>query len=112
MGAYDGIWQREESLLSAAVLRLDPAKLSGLTLPLNVETTNNLAHINAASANSISTADGKYNPYALNSPLTIYASGIRNAYDLVWHSNGQLYIPTNGSSAGGNSPGSVAGTRC
>ena len=30
--------------------------------------------------------------------------GIRNAYDLVWHSNGHLYVPTNGSAAGGNTP--------
>ncbi|MEJ7681270.1 MAG: T9SS type A sorting domain-containing protein [Segetibacter sp.] len=46
----------------------------------------------------------------LNAPLTIYASGIRNAYDLVWHSNGSLYVPTNGSAAGGNTPASVTGT--
>jgi hypothetical protein len=29
---------------------------------------------------------------------------VRNAYDLVWHSNGELYVPTNGSAAGGNTP--------
>ncbi|HMC72480.1 MAG TPA: choice-of-anchor D domain-containing protein, partial [Mycobacteriales bacterium] len=37
-------------------------------------------------------------------PLTIYATGVRNAFDLVWHSNGQLYAPTNGSASGGNTP--------
>ncbi|MEO6456283.1 MAG: hypothetical protein ABIN97_19555, partial [Ginsengibacter sp.] len=37
-------------------------------------------------------------------------SGIRNAYDLVWHSNGNLYVPTNGSSPGGNTPASLNGT--
>ena len=42
--------------------------------------------------------------------MTIYASGIRNAYDLVWHSNGSLYVPTNGSAAGGNTPASESGT--
>ena len=36
--------------------------------------------------------------------MTVYASGIRNAFDLVWHTNGQLYVPTNGSAAGGNTP--------
>jgi hypothetical protein len=56
-------------------------------------------------------SDGSYNPYSSQSPLTIYASGIRNAYDLVWHTNGQLYVPTNGSGGGGNSPASVNGTR-
>jgi hypothetical protein len=35
---------------------------------------------------------------------------VRNAYDLVWHSNGSLYVPTNGSAAGGNTPASVNGT--
>ena len=29
-----------------------------------------------------------YNPFAPGAPLTIYATGVRNAYDLVWHSNG------------------------
>ena len=36
--------------------------------------------------------------------LKIFATGQRNAYDLVWHSNGFLYVPTNGSAAGGNTP--------
>jgi hypothetical protein len=111
MGAYDATWQREESLLSGTILRLDRSKLTGLTLPLNVETTASLSYINSASSTSMRFPDGKYNPYASTSPLTIYASGVRNAYDLVWHSNGQLYVPTNGSASGGNSPASVAGTR-
>ncbi|MDO1448406.1 malectin domain-containing carbohydrate-binding protein [Rhodocytophaga aerolata] len=111
MGAYDGTWQREESLLAGAVLRLDLQKLAGLTLPLDVRTTANQSLINAAPAANIRMSDGTYNPYATNSPLTIYASGVRNAYDLLWHSNGQLYVPTNGSAAGGNSPASVMGTR-
>ncbi|MFC5537790.1 choice-of-anchor D domain-containing protein, partial [Rhodocytophaga aerolata] len=111
MGAYDESWQRNESLLAGAILRLDLNKLQGLPLPLNVQTTSNQALINAAPANSITFSDGTYNPYASNSPLTIYASGVRNSYDLVWHSNGHMYVPANGSAAGGNSPASVAGTR-
>ncbi|MER5887948.1 Ig-like domain-containing protein [Streptomyces sp. NPDC001941] len=88
MGAADGAWgNRPERLLSAAVLRLDPAKLPA-TLPLNVQTEGG----------------GSYDPFAANAPLTLYATGVRNAYDLVWHSNGHLYTPTNGSAAGGNSP--------
>ena len=34
---------------------------------------------------------------------------MRNAYDLVWHSNHSLYVPTNGSAAGGNTPSSKKG---
>ena len=96
MGAPDSIWDnRQEHVLSAAILRLDLKKIKSVKLPLDVKTTDG----------------GNYNPLAVNAPLTVYASGIRNAYDLVWHSNGELYVTTNGSGAGGNTPTSVAGTR-
>ncbi|MDO1450938.1 PA14 domain-containing protein [Rhodocytophaga aerolata] len=113
MGAYDGSWQRDESLLAGAILKLDLSKLPA-TLPLNAKTTNDLTAINAASSSSytmVVNGVNYYNPYASTSPLTIYASGVRNAFDLVWHSNGYLYVPTNGSAFGGNTPGSVAGVR-
>jgi hypothetical protein len=90
MGEADTTWgMRVEHLLNAAVLRLDPSKLPA-TLPLNVQTID---------------AGGTYDPYAANAPLTVYADGLRNAFDLVWHSNGHLYAPTNGSAAFGNAPG-------
>ncbi|QRQ99446.1 OmpL47-type beta-barrel domain-containing protein [Dyadobacter sandarakinus] len=110
-GSYDSDWQRDESLLSGSVLRLDLVKLAAFALPINVQTTTNQALINKAPVDSAIFRDGTYNPYGSNAPLTIFASGVRNAYDLVWHSNGQLYLPTNGSGGGGNSPESVAGTR-
>ncbi|MBE9585868.1 PQQ-dependent sugar dehydrogenase [Mucilaginibacter sp. JRF] len=110
-GMYDKGWQRDETLLAGSILRLDIPKLNKYKWPLNVRTTSNQRLINKAPANSIAMADGTYNPYSVVSPLTIYASGIRNAYDLVWHSNGQLYVPANGSGGGGNSPKSVKGTR-
>src|SRR5215210_2657127 len=94
MGSADNIWgSRDENLLSGSVLRLDVSKLK--SFPLDVKTSE---------------GGSTYSPYAPNAPLTIYASGTRNAYDLVWHSNGNLYIPTNGSAAGGNTPASVNGT--
>ncbi|MBD1363079.1 Ig-like domain-containing protein [Mucilaginibacter sp. ZT4R22] len=110
-GNYDKGWQREETLLSGAILRLDISKLNTVKLPLDVKTSDKQNLINHASAVNIKLTDGGYNPYAYNSPLTIYASGIRNAYDMVWHSNGQLYIPANGSGGGGNSPASVEKTK-
>jgi hypothetical protein len=89
MGAPDDAWyQRQEHMLNASVLRIDPRRTSGL--PLDVKTTD---------------AGGSYNPFAAGAPVTIYMAGVRNAYDLVWHSNGRLYLPTNGSAAGGNTPG-------
>jgi glucose/arabinose dehydrogenase/cytochrome c553 len=80
--------RREENLLSAAVLRLDLQKLPA-KLPLDAKTPE---------------SNGQYNPYKADSPLTIYATGLRNAYDLVWHSNGKLYVTLNGSSSGKNTP--------
>ena len=94
MGSADKTWGfRNEHLLSAACLRLDLSKVS--SFPLDAKTSE---------------GGGTYNPYNPNAPLTLYATGVRNAYDLLWHSNGQLYLPTNGSAAGGNTPASVAGT--
>lgn len=87
MGAPDNAWgMRSERKLSAALLRID---LSGIAIPpLNIQTEDG----------------GAYDPFAPGAPVTIYASGVRNAYDLLWHSNGNLYAATNGSAAGGNSP--------
>ncbi|MDQ3291604.1 MAG: PQQ-dependent sugar dehydrogenase [Bacteroidota bacterium] len=96
MGGPDSTWaNRQEHLLSAAILRLDLNKIRNTTLPIDVKTADG----------------GNYDPYAPGAPLTLYATGIRNAYDLLWHSNGQLYVTTNGSGAGGNTPATVAGTR-
>lgn len=87
MGAPDGVWKyQEERALSGAVLRLDTNLLG--SLPLNVQTEDG----------------GTYNPFAPGAPLTVYASGTRNSYDLVWTSKGDLYVPANGSAAGGNVP--------
>ncbi len=87
MGYIDSGWNlRPEHKLGAAVLRIDQNGLG--TLPLNVQTEDG----------------GTYDPFAANAPVTIYASGVRNAYDLIWHTNGQLYTATNGSAAGGNTP--------
>jgi glucose/arabinose dehydrogenase len=87
MGAPDAPWGfRPERLLTAATLRVDLSQITNP--PLNVQTEDG----------------GSYNPFAPGAPLTIFGRGIRNAYDLVWHSNGRLYVPTNGSAAGGNVP--------
>lgn len=91
MGAPDGAWgNRPERMLSAAVLRIDTAALADIDgLPLDVQTESS----------------GSYDPFAQDAPVSLYATGVRNAYDLVWHTNGELYVPTNGSAAGGNTPG-------
>lgn len=87
MGAPDGAWgQRPERLLGGAVLQINTGGIANP--PLDVKTEEG----------------GSYNPFAANAPVKLYATGVRNAYDLVWHTNGSLYTPTNGSAAGGNTP--------
>ncbi len=103
MGNIDGTWKRAEHLLSAAMLELDPAKLPA-TLPLDVATPD----LTAPARGGVPQHVGTYDPYAAGAPLTLYATGIRNAFDLVWHSNGHLYTGTNGSAAGGSTPATPA----
>lgn len=103
MGASDAAWyRRSERLLSGSVLQIDPTQ----TPPqggFNVQTQN---YVDSSGV----TTTGNYNPYATNAPVKIFATGVRNAYDLVWHSNGNLYVPANGSAAGGNTPNNPATT--
>ena len=90
MGGQDIVWgNRPEHLLSAAILRLDTTAALALGHPLDVLTPD---------------AGGTYNPNAPGAPLTIYATGVRNAFDLLWTSDGHLLAPVNGASAGGNTP--------
>ncbi|MDB5294120.1 MAG: hypothetical protein JWO31_103, partial [Phycisphaerales bacterium] len=94
MGAPDPAWgMRPERRLSACVLRVDLAKLAG-GRPVDARTTD---------------GGGSYDPDAAGAPVTVYASGIRNAYDLVWTRDGNLFAPVNGSAAGGNTPASPDG---
>ena len=91
-GLPDDAWLgRAESLLSATILRVDPARLPA-DRPLNVKTADG----------------GNYNPFAPGAAVTIYASGVRNAFDLVWTTDGRLFSPVNGSNFGGSAPASPA----
>ncbi|MEM1012805.1 MAG: Ig-like domain-containing protein, partial [Planctomycetota bacterium] len=92
MGAPDNTWgNRPERLLTAAILAADVRSITGT---VDVKTEDG----------------GTYDPYAPNAPVQLYATGIRNVYDLVWTPAGHLYAPSNGSAAGGNTPGSPDGS--
>jgi fibronectin type 3 domain-containing protein len=99
MGAPDNAWGlRGEHLLAGAILRLDTAAV-----------TQRIA--NGQGALNVKTeGPNAYNPFAAGAPLTLFATGVRNAYDLIWHSNGSLYAPTNGSAANGATPSFAGGT--
>lgn len=88
-GDPDGYWGwRAEHPFSAAVVKLDPRKLPA-KLPIDAKTT----------------ADGgSYNWESADAPLTVFASGVRVAFDICWTKSGQLFAAVNGSSAGGNTP--------
>ncbi|MDQ3440319.1 MAG: choice-of-anchor D domain-containing protein, partial [Planctomycetota bacterium] len=93
LGAPDNAWGlREEHVLNAAVLVAD-------TKSLVRRANNNEGALDVS---------GSYDPFSPTAPLAIYASGVRNAYDLVFHSNGQMYVPANGSAAGGRTPSTPA----
>jgi glucose/arabinose dehydrogenase len=99
MGAPDGVWDyRPEEIATAAMFRL---QLRQKGTRLGVE-----EYLAANGPINLDPASRKpYNLYKGTNPLRLYATGIRNAYDMVWHSNGHLYLPSNGSAAGGNVPG-------
>ncbi|MEO0408079.1 MAG: Ig-like domain-containing protein [Cyanobacteria bacterium P01_A01_bin.135] len=78
-------WNVDETLLSAAVIVADlnhPAFQTGE--PVNVQTEGLGAD--------------NYDPTALDAPVTLFATGLRNGYDLAWHSNGNLYSGINANS--------------
>jgi len=108
-GAPDPTWyNRSEHLLSSALLRID---LKLLTAPVDVQTEPPEPLLGPdGGVIDAGVWDGTpYDPFGKNAPVTLYGEGIRNAYDLVWHSNGHLYAPANGTAAGGNTPPSFDG---
>ncbi len=98
MGRADTTWgNRAEEISTAALFRLQ------------LQTRGSRVGIEdwLASAGPINLDPASSRPYNFfkgNNPLRFYATGIRNAYDMVWHSNGKLYMPINSSAAGGNTP--------
>jgi len=119
MGGPDSAWGfRLERLLNAATLRLNVAginqRLADGLGALNVRTegpTSSGGSADDVAGISAPWSGVPYDPFAAGALLTIYASGVRNAYDLVWaQSSGQwnLYTATNGSAPGGSVPATPA----
>ncbi|WP_144268104.1 PA14 domain-containing protein [Demequina sp. NBRC 110055] len=111
-GDLDNSWgQRGEQLLTAALLHFDTEHPRVQAAVADAEGDNPLLVQTAPSGNSGEdarngyNAASPYNPWAEDAALQIYATGIRNAYDLTYHSNGHIYVATNGTAGGGNSPG-------
>src|SRR5688500_14686545 len=95
MGSPDKEWDyRPERLLTATILRLDTAAVTP-GRPVDAFTHEDLSEMRKGAS---------FNPFAPGARLTIYAYGLRLAYDLLWATDGQLYAAVNGSAAGGNTP--------
>ena len=100
-GAPDEVWGfREERLLSGAIYTVDTQLVEQLVV------ANNDIPVFARTSG----VPSPYDPFAPGAPIKLFATGIRNSFDLLWHSNGNLYAPINGSAAGGNTPASPDGT--
>jgi hypothetical protein len=88
-GSPDTKWNnRPERLLTAAILRVDRARLPQ-DGPLDVRTAD---------------GGGSYDPFTPGAPLKLHATGVRSGYSLLWHSSGRLFTAINGAGRGGNAP--------
>ena len=82
-----------EYYLAAAVLRLNVNNLAGTPLPLDV------THVTSAADMT-----------KFANKFELYATGYRNPYDIVWHSNGKLYLNGNAPNLNqGSTPGAADG---
>ena len=79
-----------ETPMSAAVLVADvnAPGFAGGRLPVDVRTD----------------APISYDPTRSDVPVKLYATGVREAYDLCWHSNGHLYAGVNMNDTGNSTP--------
>jgi len=86
--AFSGL---AETYLTAAVLRFNVNGAPASSFPLDVREINTAAELKPG-------------------VFELYATGYRNAYDFLWHSNGKLYANVNaGNFTAGNTPGPADG---
>ncbi|MGE3141212.1 MAG: PQQ-dependent sugar dehydrogenase, partial [Thermoleophilia bacterium] len=98
--------------LSAAVLRINPAAIGGGTVNAAAGSAfsfNDPCGPGESVGNGCSaatTVPGGPGAGTVPGQFEVYATGFRNPYDVLWHSNGKLYANENeGNSGGGLTPG-------
>lgn len=94
-------WPSDDGKLKNGGIEIDEGPFKGNYLHFaadGVASVREGAEINAPLVQSF------YDPFAPDAVAQIYATGIRNGYDLLWHSNGWLYVPSNGATGGGSIP--------
>ena len=109
VGDVDQKWgYRPEHKLTAAVLRLDTARVRP---PGNPAIGSTRAKTLVDTPIDVQTDEGKsYDPAAADAPLKVFATGVRSGYDLLQHRNGHLYSGINGAAGNeGNTPAAPDG---
>ncbi|MGC4030593.1 MAG: Ig-like domain-containing protein [Tepidisphaeraceae bacterium] len=130
VGDIDVKWgYRPERKLTAAILRMDLPKIGfdisrlaanqaaalasrpGALEPDADRDSILLPVANMSLPLDVKTEDGgTYDPAAPNAPLTLYATGVRSGFRLLWHRNGHVYTGVNGAAGNeGNTPASPDG---
>ncbi len=95
------IWPSDDGDLKNGGIEIDEGPFQGSYLHFAANGTATVREgIDADSA----LEQAFYDPFLPDAPVRIYATGVRNGYDLVWHSNGWLYVPSNGATGGGSIP--------
>ncbi|WP_217921335.1 kelch repeat-containing protein [Miltoncostaea oceani] len=102
-----------ETTFSAAVIRLRPDRIAR---PIDVSASSRIRWRSPCAADEDvgdgceAGADVTTHPADVPGTLETFATGVRNGYDLVWHSNGRLYVNDNGGNAYyGTAPGPADG---
>jgi hypothetical protein len=110
MGAADPTWgNRVENIYSATIIRAIVGGTGGLNAWVAAKGPVNLAiDGNQNTADGLTPGTLHYNIYKGSNPVRLFATGIRNAFDMVFDRNGHLFANINGSSAGGNVPATPA----
>jgi hypothetical protein len=76
---------------------LKEVPLSAATLVADVKDSSFLVGGGPIDVNT----DTGYDPFAPGAKVKLFATGLRNSYDIAWHSNGFAYAPINGNDTGG-----------
>jgi glucose/arabinose dehydrogenase len=101
-GAAPEFGNRPERFMGAAILVADLTKITG---SVNIQPQSEGGSYPITKANMFSGSG-----FTTTLPVKIYVTGLRNPYDLVWTSGGQLFSTDNGANVGfGATPGAADG---
>jgi hypothetical protein len=95
------IWPEHGGALKGDPIAIDAGPYRGAYLRFD---DRGVATVRAGEAPDAAILRQYYDPFAQDAIARLFVTGLRNGYDLVWHSNGSLYVAANGSSAGAHAP--------